>query len=259
MSFLIQNFDNNFDEEYYIWNRDKQHYALQYSPNDIAPNTFSQSCQFQPHHPEYFFDNTVTSSYPGAVQSYHAVPLDQQGPNLLHLDSFSAEEEPFCFQTTETGLFPAFAAAPVAAAATFQMPTTTDTDYTRHSTSPLPPLESDSERRAYEDRVLLEGRRRGWSYKKIKKHYGFHVEEPTLRGRLRQLTLPPQERARRPAWSDRDVQLLLEATPLYRKETGRPKVLWEAVGKYIYEHGGSRKFAGKTCHAKYKEKTGSDF
>ncbi|KAF5129908.1 hypothetical protein E5D57_006241 [Metarhizium anisopliae] len=124
---------------------------------------------------------------------------------------------------------------------------------------PLPPVESSAARRAEEDRILMECRRLGMPYAAIQKKLGSNLAESTLRGRVRQFTLPPRDRERKPAWSDKDIDLLKRAVPLYRKPGGRPKVFWEQVGRYIQEHGGSRKFSGKTCHAKYREVTGRDY
>ncbi|KID85366.1 hypothetical protein MGU_07422 [Metarhizium guizhouense ARSEF 977] len=124
---------------------------------------------------------------------------------------------------------------------------------------PLPPAKSSAARRAQEDRSLMECRRQGMTYSAIKKKLGSNVAESTLRGRFRQLTLAPRDRERKPAWSDKDIELLKRAVPIYRKSGGRPKVLWEQVGRYIPDHGGSRKFSGKTCHAKFREVTGRDY
>ncbi|KJK77347.1 hypothetical protein H634G_07086 [Metarhizium anisopliae BRIP 53293] len=124
---------------------------------------------------------------------------------------------------------------------------------------PLPPVKSSATPRTEEDRILMECRRLGMTYSAIRKKLRTKVAESTLRGRVRQLTLPPRDRERKPAWSDKDIKLLREAVPLYRKPGSRPKVLWEQVGRYIPDHGGSRKFSGKTCHAKFREVTGRDY
>ncbi|KIE02732.1 hypothetical protein MAJ_01034, partial [Metarhizium majus ARSEF 297] len=124
---------------------------------------------------------------------------------------------------------------------------------------PLPPVKSPAAHRAEEDRILMECRRQGMTYSAIRKKLRTNMAESTLRGRVRQLTLPPRDRERKPAWSDKDIELLKRAVPIYRKSGGRPKVLWEQVGRYIPDHGGSRKFSGKTCHAKFREVTGRDY
>ncbi|EFY85400.1 hypothetical protein MAC_08532 [Metarhizium acridum CQMa 102] len=126
-------------------------------------------------------------------------------------------------------------------------------------TAPLRATKSCTTRRIEEDRALLEYREQGLSYAVIKKKLRSNVAESTLRGRHRQLTLAPKDRERKPSWTDNDVGLLLKAVPLYRKPSGKSKVFWERVGQYILDHGGSRKFSGKTCHAKYREKTGRDY
>ncbi|KAK3109716.1 hypothetical protein LTR53_016729, partial [Teratosphaeriaceae sp. CCFEE 6253] len=48
------------------------------------------------------------------------------------------------------------------------------------------------------DAILVQRRREGWTYRKIKEHYKFSEAEPTLRGRHRMLTKDKEERVRRP-------------------------------------------------------------
>ncbi|OAQ61195.1 hypothetical protein VFPPC_13223 [Pochonia chlamydosporia 170] len=113
-----------------------------------------------------------------------------------------------------------------------------------------------SPQRALQDQILLDGKKKGYSYKQILKTHEFGIAESTLRGRYRHLTQDAVQRVRNPQWLESDVTLLLQAVPLFRRLNGKPKVFWESVGKYILDHGGSRKFSGKTCHAKYTEQTG---
>jgi hypothetical protein len=56
-----------------------------------------------------------------------------------------------------------------------------------------------------EDRILLEGKRRGLTYKEIKKKMHTNVAESTLRGRYRSLTKARKDRVRKPIWTDNDV------------------------------------------------------
>ncbi|TQB69610.1 hypothetical protein MPDQ_001605 [Monascus purpureus] len=52
---------------------------------------------------------------------------------------------------------------------------------------------------------LIEGKRRGLSYKDIKRLGGFKEAESTLRGRFRTLTKSKEQRVRRPQWQNTDV------------------------------------------------------
>lgn len=54
---------------------------------------------------------------------------------------------------------------------------------------------------------LIECKRRGLSYKDIKRLGGFKEAESTLRGRFRTLTKAKDQRVRRPQWEERDVSL----------------------------------------------------
>lgn len=53
--------------------------------------------------------------------------------------------------------------------------------------------------------LLLRWRSQGISYKTIKERLGIDEAESTLRGRLRTLTKPKNERLRRPQWMEEDV------------------------------------------------------
>jgi hypothetical protein len=53
---------------------------------------------------------------------------------------------------------------------------------------------------------LIECKRRGLSYKDIKRLGGFKEAESTLRGRFRTLTKTKEQRVRKPQWEERDVR-----------------------------------------------------
>lgn len=53
--------------------------------------------------------------------------------------------------------------------------------------------------------LLIEYKRRGLSYKEIKRIGGFKEAESTLRGRFRTLTKAKEQRVRKPHWHERDV------------------------------------------------------
>lgn len=61
---------------------------------------------------------------------------------------------------------------------------------------------------------LIECKRRGLSYKDIKRLGGFKEAESTLRGRFRTLTKTKDQRVRRPQWEEKDVSL---AFPQYTR------------------------------------------
>ena len=52
---------------------------------------------------------------------------------------------------------------------------------------------------------LIDCKRRGLSYKDIKRVGGFKEAESTLRGRYRTLTKAKEQRVRKPKWQDKDV------------------------------------------------------
>jgi hypothetical protein len=57
------------------------------------------------------------------------------------------------------------------------------------------------------DKILVDSRVRGMSYKDIKRDYHFTEAESTLRGRYRTLTKDKKDRVRKPEWADRDVRI----------------------------------------------------
>ena len=71
-----------------------------------------------------------------------------------------------------------------------------------------PPSARDTER----DRFLIECKKKGLSYKDIRKIGHFTEAESTLRGRYRTLTKRKEERVRKPRWTPRDVSALVFVT-----------------------------------------------
>lgn len=59
--------------------------------------------------------------------------------------------------------------------------------------------------REEQDYVLIEERKKGVPYEEIKQKYGMDVSTEALRGRHRNLTLPPDKRLRHPKWTSYDV------------------------------------------------------
>ncbi|KAL4802958.1 hypothetical protein BDV18DRAFT_163487 [Aspergillus unguis] len=111
--------------------------------------------------------------------------------------------------------------------------------------------------------LLIEYKRRGLSYKDIKRIGGFKEAESTLRGRFRTLTKSKEQRVRKPHWHDNDVRLLCEAVEAYSdgdrlnpyssRSFPPAKIPWKKVAQYIWTHGGSYHFGNSTCKKKWCE------
>jgi hypothetical protein len=67
--------------------------------------------------------------------------------------------------------------------------------------------EPTNSRRQFQDALLVQARRAGMSYKRIRELGGFWEVESTLRGRYRTLTQPKSRRICHPHWEQRDVSL----------------------------------------------------
>ncbi|KAJ5626139.1 hypothetical protein N7510_002448 [Penicillium lagena] len=115
---------------------------------------------------------------------------------------------------------------------------------------------------------LIDWKRRGLSYKDIKRLGGFKEAESTLRGRFRTLTKAKEQRVRKPKWHKEDVELLIEAVnacfselngfsasrgPPRKNAEILPKVSWKKVAQHIWSHGGSYHFGNATCKKKWCE------
>lgn len=81
----------------------------------------------------------------------------------------------------------------------------------RNPSLPTTPHRTDERgnRDTTKDKLLIEAREKGLSYKDIKDMYGFTEAESTLRGRWRTLTKPKEERVRKPVWDNKAVGLYL--------------------------------------------------
>ena len=69
-----------------------------------------------------------------------------------------------------------------------------------------PPTDSEKAQRSEDDKILMEMKQEGYTYKDIRKKLGRKVAESTLRGRYRSLTKPRSARLRSPKWQDVDVR-----------------------------------------------------
>ncbi|KAJ5124835.1 uncharacterized protein N7515_008660 [Penicillium bovifimosum] len=144
-----------------------------------------------------------------------------------------------------------------------QLPPPTNNKQTSLTPSSLSPTTSSSEPSPHngEDRsieaslhysdernaFLIDCKRRGLSYKDIKRVGGFKEAESTLRGRYRTLTKSKDQRVRKPKWQEKDIRLLCEAVTLHAdKHTYAtvgmgmdepPKVSWKKVAEYIWSRG----------------------
>jgi hypothetical protein len=137
---------------------------------------------------------------------------------------------------------------------------------------PPPPLDpkqaqATAARRQWEDSFIVEGRRKGWTYKEIIVKGRFKCAESTIRGRYRSIIKPKSERLRRPIWKPIDEQLLLDAVERMsskdriRRVTAKDNmqelaVVWLEVSNYIKEHGGTYKFGPWTCKQKWMQLAG---
>ncbi|KAG9553694.1 hypothetical protein KCU71_g13092, partial [Aureobasidium melanogenum] len=117
------------------------------------------------------------------------------------------------------------------------------------------------------DEYLQEARRRGLSYKEIKRRGGFTEAESTLRGRIRILSKPKEMRVRKPQWNRSDIMLLIEAVEHFsdasqdsssrksnvRRRGTTNKLPWKKVAEWMLSHGASYPFAGATCAKKWEQ------
>ncbi|USP82485.1 hypothetical protein yc1106_09759 [Curvularia clavata] len=124
------------------------------------------------------------------------------------------------------------------------------------------------EERDYNDRVLVEGKQRGETYKEIRaKFIGECPAESTLRGRYRVLTKAINDRVRKPVWTKTDVILLrrhvseeferinaqfqhAESLSISQKLA---KISWKRVADCIKANGGTYQFGVTTCKKKWIE------
>ncbi|KAJ5922855.1 hypothetical protein N7516_010558 [Penicillium verrucosum] len=114
---------------------------------------------------------------------------------------------------------------------------------------------------------LIDCKRRGLSYKDIKRVGGFKEAESTLRGRYRTLTKSKDQRVRKPRWQEKDIRLLCLAVTIHTEEHDAyssladhginmnqpPKVSWKKVAEHIWANGGSYHFGNATCKKKWCE------
>ncbi|KAJ5085505.1 hypothetical protein N7532_010276 [Penicillium argentinense] len=118
---------------------------------------------------------------------------------------------------------------------------------------------------------LIECKRRGLSYKDIKRMGGFKEAESTLRGRFRTLTKAKEQRIQLlckavAIFTDKSFSEYVADTRTHGAATAHmqqmqvqvqlqqpPKVSWKKVAQYIWNNGGSYQFGNATCKKKYCE------
>ncbi|KAK5989842.1 hypothetical protein PT974_08104 [Cladobotryum mycophilum] len=121
------------------------------------------------------------------------------------------------------------------------------------------PMSTDE--RAEKDEFLVKSRRKGMSYRDIKREGGFSEAESTLRGRYRMLTKSREERVRNPQWTPVDVVLLRKAVLQYCKGKNplAVRIPWKEIARFIIDHGGTYHFGNATCRKKWDELTALGF
>ncbi|EMC94482.1 hypothetical protein BAUCODRAFT_149628 [Baudoinia panamericana UAMH 10762] len=124
------------------------------------------------------------------------------------------------------------------------------------ATSPLPTRTastSDSVNVKWRNRMIVQLRSEGLSYKDIRKRLNLRCAESTIRGIYRNMTKPKAERIRQPQWTANDVQLLRRAVAYYTPAARSVKLPWQSIARHVQRHGGSYPFAGAACAKKWKE------
>ncbi|KAL5383552.1 hypothetical protein DPSP01_005946 [Paraphaeosphaeria sporulosa] len=148
----------------------------------------------------------------------------------------------------------------------------------------LPRTPDEQAQRDVENRILVQGKAAGLTYKEIRARiigrFGGEIAESTLRGRHRAMTKQKKDRVRKPTWMPKDVSRFclcsISRTDLVQLRllneivqqqfdsiddghramdtTARlNKVSWKKVGEYISERGGSYHFGNSTCKKKWLE------
>ncbi|KAI0165856.1 hypothetical protein GGR57DRAFT_497324 [Xylariaceae sp. FL1272] len=118
---------------------------------------------------------------------------------------------------------------------------------------PVVPGIGDADRQT-KNQFLVESKRKGLTYREIKRMGDFPEAESTLRGRYRTLTKNKEHRVRKPEWQEKDIRLLQRAVrKLAGDDSTSAKVPWKKVATYISEHGGSYHFGNATCRKKWDD------
>ncbi|KAJ5114501.1 hypothetical protein NUU61_000260 [Penicillium alfredii] len=135
---------------------------------------------------------------------------------------------------------------------------TTQTQFPEQPCTDKPSIKASMHYSDTRNAFLIDCKRRGLSYKDIKRIGGFKEAESTLRGRFRTLTKSKEQRVRKPKWQEKDIILLRQAvaacaSPSDGDMSQPPKVSWKKVAQHIWTHGGSYYFGNATCKKKWCE------
>ncbi|KAF3045652.1 bifunctional AP-4-A phosphorylase/ADP sulfurylase [Didymella heteroderae] len=127
-----------------------------------------------------------------------------------------------------------------------------------------PPTDSEKAQRSEDDKILMEMKQEGYTYKDIRKKLGRKVAESTLRGRYRSLTKPRSARLRSPKWQDVDIVLMRHyvqeefdkldySQPSLDAKQKPNKIPWAKIADRMAANGGSYKFGAATVKSKWRE------
>ncbi|KAF1934034.1 uncharacterized protein M421DRAFT_110954 [Didymella exigua CBS 183.55] len=127
-----------------------------------------------------------------------------------------------------------------------------------------PPSDSEKAQRSEDDKVLLEMKRDGYTYKDIRKRLDRKVAESTLRGRYRSLTKPRSARVRSPKWQEIDITLMKRyvqdefdkldvSQPSLETKQKPDRIPWAKVADRMAATGGSYKFGAATVKRVWRE------
>lgn len=180
-----------------------QSLAPQSTFNDTASVASGQRLHISPSclHPSGRSDISSQMSYTSAGEyATHSGKVDGPSRKRLPQESESPAPGSVCFnsQNGAPSISPSvYGSESQYAASSVQS--------TRPSRLPSP-AQSDNNRSA-QNALLIECRRKGMSYREIKRIGGFTEAESTLRGRHRMLTKDKENRVRKPEWTENDVSL----------------------------------------------------
>lgn len=146
--------------------------------------------------------SSSSSSYPSSSFSASSFAPDHhhsEQPRGLAMNYTPTYEAPAAFTTTD----PVF--DPHVLSSDLETLADSDTDDDDASLAAFSLSSAEAAVRNDRDKLLLDMRNQGFSYKDIKRIGNFKEAESTLRGRMRVLTKEKHERVRRPVWRAKDV------------------------------------------------------
>ncbi|KAJ5555663.1 hypothetical protein N7535_008097 [Penicillium sp. DV-2018c] len=216
------------------------------------PYTINNTPMFPSSHPQ--IPISLPSSLPMASHSYpptpaHTVPsldpsLSPSYPNPIPTQSLSMYQDPSFTPPlqNQTILTPSSLS---------RSPTTSSSEPSPHRSKSQRGIEASIHYSDERNAFLIDCKRRGLSYKDIKRIGGFKEAESTLRGRYRTLTKSKEQRVRKPKWLEKDIRLLCEAVALHAERKSSysslatvgmgmnepPKVSWKKVAEHIWSRG----------------------